>query len=78
MVNPSLKDTKEGASAKTAGRELHKGTVRGLHLKESEDWERCMYLFEWVDLFLVVEGVNAAGMTQSYLKRKANGSPSFS
>ena len=59
MDNPSLKDTKEEASARTAGREFHKGTVCGkkLNLKESVDGEKCLYLFEWADLFLVVEGV---------------------
>ena len=58
MDNPSLKDTKEGASAITAGREFHKGTVRGkkLYLKESVDGEKRLYLFEWVALVLDVEG----------------------
>ena len=35
-----------------------------LNLKESVDGEKCLYLFEWVDLVLVVEGVRywSAGM----------------
>ena len=67
MDDPSLKDTKEGASAITAGREFHKGTVRGkkLYLKESVDGEKRLYLFEWVALVLDVEGVRywSAGMS---------------
>ena len=67
MDNPSLKDTKEGASAITAGKEFHKGTVRGkkLNLKESVDGEKRLYLFEWVRLVLDVEGVRywSAGMS---------------
>ena len=42
MDNPSLKDTKEGASTIADGREFHKGaTVRGkkLYLNESVDGE---------------------------------------
>ena len=37
--NPSLKNTKEGASATVVGRELHEDTVRGekLNLKEPDD-----------------------------------------
>ena len=59
MDNPSLKDTKKGASAITAGREFHKGTVRGkkLNLNESVDGEKRLYLFERVALVLVVESV---------------------
>ena len=38
-VSPFLKDTKEGASATDAGKEIHNGFVRGkkLNLKESVD-----------------------------------------
>ena len=67
MDNPSLKDTKEGASAKRTEREFHNGTVCGkkLNLKESVDGAKCLYLLEWVDLVLVVEGVRywSAGMS---------------
>ena len=56
MDNPSLNDTRVGASARAAEREFHKGTVRGkkLNLKESVDGEKRL---EWVDFVLVVEGV---------------------
>ena len=44
MDKPSLKDTKEEASAIIAGREFHTGTVRGkkLNLKELEDVVNCL------------------------------------
>ena len=67
MDNPSLKDTKEGASAIIAGREFHNCTVRGkkLNLKEPVDGEKRLYLFGWVALVHVVEGVRywSAGMS---------------
>ena len=67
MDNPSLKDTKEGASATRAGREFHNGTVRRkkLNLKDSVEWAKRLYLFEWVDLVLDVERVRywSAGMS---------------
>ena len=51
MDSPSLKDTKEGASALAAGREFHKGTVRGLYLKQSVE-ENCLYFLMCDDLVL--------------------------
>ena len=54
MDNPFLKDASEGASATVAGREFHKGTVRGkkLYLKESVDRENCLNFLEWAALVL--------------------------
>ena len=42
----SLKDAKEGASAKAAGRKFHKGIVQGKkqHLKQSVEGENCLNL----------------------------------
>ena len=67
MDSPSLKDTKEGASATVAGREFHKGTVRGkkLDLKHSVD----LNFLVCDDLVLAVDGVKYTdeGMsTKSY------------
>ena len=62
MDSPSLKDTKEGASAVTAGREFHKGTVRGkkLNLKQSVEGENCLNFFVCDDLVFAVDGVKYA------------------
>ena len=62
MDSPSLKDTKEGASAVTAGREFHKGTVRGkkLNLKQSVEGENCLNIFVCNDLVFAVDGVKYA------------------
>ena len=71
MDSPSLKDTKEGASATVAGREFHKGTVRGkkLNLKNSVEGENRLNFLVCDDLVLAVDGVMYAdeGMsTKSY------------
>ena len=52
-------DTKKGASAIAAGREFHKGTVRGKkpYLNESVDGEICLNFFESSYLVFVVEGI---------------------
>ena len=57
--SPSLKDTKEGASAEAARREFHKGIVRGkkLNLKQSVEGENCLNFFVCDDLVLAVDGV---------------------
>ena len=59
MDSPSLKDTKEGASAVTAGREFHKGTVRGkkLNLKQSVEKKNYLNFFVCDDLGFAVGGV---------------------
>ena len=71
MYSPSLKDTKEGVSATVAGREFHKGTVRGkkLDLKHSVEGENRLNFLVCDDLVLAVDGVKYAdeGMsTKSY------------
>ena len=71
MDSPSLKDTKEGASATVAGGEFHKGTVRGkkLDLKHSVEGENRLNFLVCDDLVLAVDGVKYAdeGMsTKSY------------
>ena len=67
MGSPFLKDASEGASAIEAGREFHRGIVRGkkLYLKESVDVDICLNFLEWAALVLDVEGVRylAAGMS---------------
>ena len=57
MNSPSLKDTKEGASAIAAGREFHKGTVRGkkLDLKHSVEGENCLNFLVCDDLVLAAD-----------------------
>ena len=57
MDSPSLKYTKEGASAVTAGREFHKGIVQGkkLNLKQSVEGENCLNFLVCNDLVLAVE-----------------------
>ena len=57
MDSPSLKDTKEGASATVAGREFHKGTVRGkkLDLKHSVEGENRLNFLVCDDLVLAVD-----------------------
>ena len=65
--SPFLKDTKEGTSAVTAGREFHKGIVRGkkLNLKQSVEGENCLNFLVCEDLVLAVDGVkyDDAGMS---------------
>ena len=67
MDSPSLKDTKEGASAVIAGREFHKGIVRGkkLNLKQSVEGENCLNFLVCDDLVLAVDGFkyDDAGMS---------------
>ena len=50
-----------------AGKEFHRGTVRGkkLNLKVSVEVERCLYFFLCDDLVLLIAGVklSAAGMS---------------
>ena len=57
--SPYLKDTKEGVSAVTAGREFHKGIVRGkkLNLKQSVEGENYLNFLVCDDLVLAVDGV---------------------
>ena len=66
-IIPSLKDTKAGASAVTAGREFHKGIVRGkkLNLKQSVEGENCLNFLVYDDLVVAVNGVkyDDAGMS---------------
>ena len=59
MDHPSLKDTKEEASAVTAGREFNKGIVRGkkLNLKQSVEGENCLNFLGCDDLVLAVDKV---------------------
>ena len=68
-----MKDIKEEASAKTAGREFHKGTVCGkkLNLKESLDGEKCLYLFELVDLVLVFRNWSAGMSIKLFIMLKS-------
>ena len=49
----------EGVSATVAGREFHKGIVRGkmLNLKEHVDGKNCLNLLEWPALVHAVDGV---------------------
>ena len=65
--NPALNDTKEGASAVTAGREFHKEIVRGkkLNLKQSVEEENCVNFLVCDDPVLAVDGVKFcdAGMS---------------
>ena len=67
--SPSFKDTKEGASAVTAGREFHKGYVRGkkLNLKQSVEGENCLNFLVCDYLVIAVDRVkyNDRGMSTS-------------
>ena len=60
--SPSLKDTKEGASAVTAGSEFHMGNL--LNLKQSVEGENRLNFFVCDDLVLAVDRVkyDDAGM----------------
>ena len=68
--SPSLKDTKEGASAVTAGREFNKGIVQGkkLNLKQSVEGENCLNFLVCHVLVLAVDGIkyDDAGMSTMY------------
>ena len=64
MDSPSLKDTKD-TKAVTAGREFHKGTVRGkkLNLKQSMEGKNRLNFFVCDDLVLAVNRVKHEGMS---------------
>ena len=63
----------------TTGKEFHRGTVPEikLNLKESEDVEKWLYFFKWIDLVLVIEGIkySSAGVSiksWTTLKKRIN------
>ena len=62
-----MKDTKSGASAKVAGRELHNGVLQGkkLYFTVVIEVAYCHSLLSWCDLVLVEAGVtkSAAGIS---------------